>query len=141
MTGNCVATNLRRATRFVSRVYEEEFRESEITAAQFSIFALLGVYGAMSASAIAAELNADLSTVTRNMELLESRSLVVKKRAEDRRVKIYSVTAAGERALKNGVPHWEAAQNKILAMIGEKSWNPLRDVLKKLSAGDASGSP
>jgi DNA-binding MarR family transcriptional regulator len=132
MRTNCVATNLRRATRIVIRIYEEQFRDSDITAAQFSIFALLGLHNEMSGSMLAAELNADLSTITRNMEALELKSFVEKKNGADKRVKIYTLTKKGRTALQNAVPLWQTAQSTILTLIGNESWEPLRQTLKKL---------
>ncbi len=132
MRYNCVATNLRRATRYVNRIYEEEFRGYEITAAQFAIFALLETSEPGSASWIAGELNADLSTVTRNMNVLETKKLVEKKADTDRRIKRYFLTPRGHTIFQNGINRWEKAQSRILTILGNDSWDALRNSLKKL---------
>jgi DNA-binding MarR family transcriptional regulator len=132
MKTQCIAINLRRAMRLVNRIYEEEFRGYEITSMQFAVFASLGVHGQMSCSDLARELNADISTVNRNMEILEERSFVEKRIGKDKRVRVYSLTDLGRGTLQRGVPRWRTAQKRVLAIMGEEAWEPMRETLEKL---------
>lgn len=129
---NCVAANIGKAHRIVSRIYEDAFREIGVSAPQFSVLVSLMVGPGSSAGELAEALSADPSTVSRNTELLIQRGLIRMEPGSDRRVRTYYLTDAGQQAVSDGVPRWKAAQRSALHRIGRSRWRFVRRALRSL---------
>lgn len=131
---NCVAANIGKAHRIVSRIYEDAFREIGVSSPQFAVLVSLMIAPGSSAGDLAESLSADPSTVSRNTELLIQRGLIRMEPGADRRVRTYFLTADGTSAVRNGVPRWKNAQRTALHRIGRRQWRFVRKALKALNA-------
>jgi DNA-binding MarR family transcriptional regulator len=130
---DCVATNIGKANRIVSRIYEEAFRDMEISSPQFALLVSLTVFPDSTASHLAEALSADPSTVSRNTELLIKRGLIAVRTGEDRRVRTYALTPAGAARVQACVPRWRSAQRTALRKIGRGRWREVRRTLGRLT--------
>lgn len=129
---NCVASTVSKANRIVGRIYEEAFREVNISSPQFELLVSLKISPGSTAGEIAETLGADPSTVSRNTELLNKRGLICVAHGTDRRVRVYHLTDEGEATIQECVPMWKAAQRRAVKQIGRGYWDDIRRRLRKL---------
>ncbi len=131
ITDTCPGYNLGKAYKRVTREFEKEFRSSDLTLAQFALLVNIGRDEPASGSDVALRLGSDLSTVSRTIELLVTRGFVAQERGEDRRVRLYRLTAEGRAALAEAIPKWRRARYQVLSRLDHRSW---RRTLRQLRA-------
>jgi len=126
---NCTHFNLRKASRVVSQLFDEVFRDAGIRGTQFGLLA--GIYwsGTATLTQLARLLATDRTTLTRNLSLLRAHGLVVTARGRDRRARAVAITPRGRRALARALPYWEKAQSRIVRRLGLKQWRKLMEAL------------
>lgn len=130
----CPGYNLGRAYKRVTREFEREFRSSNLTLAQFALLVNIGRGEPVTGSEVAARLGSDLSTISRTMDLVISRGLVSQERGEDRRVRVYRLTAAGRAALDEAIPKWRRAHRETLARVDRRQWQKTLRQLRILAS-------
>jgi DNA-binding MarR family transcriptional regulator len=131
---NCPGYNLGKAYKRITREFEEEFRSSELTLPQFAVLVNTGVDEPASGTEIARRLGSDVSTTSRTMDVLERRGLVKEGRGEDRRVRMYELTAAGRTSLNEALSKWDHVRRRIIEGLDQEDWQTTLDTLKKLTA-------
>lgn len=134
ITAICPGYNLGRAYKKVTREFEKEFRESNLTLAQFALLVNIGRGEPATGSEVAARLGSDVSTISRTIELLVQRGLVAQERGSDRRVRVYSLTDAGREALAEAIPQWRRARRRTLEGIDRRAWRTTLRQLRALGA-------
>jgi DNA-binding MarR family transcriptional regulator len=134
ITAICPGYNLGKAYKRVTREYEQEFRDSNLSLAQFALLVNIGRREPASGTEIANRLGSDLSTLSRTIDLLVKRGLVCQKRGEDRRVRVYCLTDAGHAALAEVIPKWRQATRRTLSGIEGSRWRRVLRDLRGLSA-------
>jgi DNA-binding MarR family transcriptional regulator len=130
----CPGYNLGKAYKKVTRLFEEEFRSSDLTLPQFAVLVNTGVTATATASEIAERLGSDLSTISRTMDLLVDRDLVQESRAQDRRVRVYRLTEKGRQALDETLPKWRAAKRRVLDHVDRSSWETTLSTLRRIAS-------
>ena len=128
----CVASNIGRANRIVSRIFEEAFREVGVTSTQFALLIELAIHPGSNAGQVAERLSSDPSTVSRNTDLLLKRRLIQVQMGMDRRVRAYTLTERGRTAVDACMPRWKYAQRSALKRIGRSNWGQARRWLGRL---------
>lgn len=134
VTATCPGYNLGRAYKRVTREFEKEFRESNLTLAQFALLVNIGRDEPASGTDVASRLGSDISTISRTIELLVKRGLVLQGRGEDRRVRVYRLSDAGRDALAEALPKWRRAKQATLSRIDRRVWRSTLRQLQKLGA-------
>jgi DNA-binding MarR family transcriptional regulator len=131
-TCNCFA--VRQAARHVTKLYESQLAEADLTSAQFSILGALGEAEQMTMAELASALVMDRTTLLRAMQPLQ-RAELLKSRAsdDDSRQLVISLTSAGERKLKQAFPLWQKAQEEFEAEVGAREAAQLRRSLLALA--------
>jgi len=130
----CVAFNLRRASRIVTKRYERALKPLNITSFQFTALATLSNHESLAQTALAETLGMDISTLNRNLRpLLNSKALREQPKQDDARVKLISITTEGRDLFKKAKPLWEQVQNKTLEHMSETQWNSLKSAIQKLA--------
>src|SRR5712664_1656555 len=66
----CACQNLRRLTRLVTRIYDQELRKADIEITQFGLLTALGMVGEANQKALSAGFAMDSTTLTRTLALL-----------------------------------------------------------------------
>ncbi|MCB1324818.1 MAG: winged helix-turn-helix transcriptional regulator [Leptospiraceae bacterium] len=117
----CVSFNLRKASRLVTRHYDERMEPSGLRSTQFAILAAIGRRKGISLSALADLLVMDRTTLTRNLKPLEKMGYVGFAAPTDRRRRELELTPVGWEALGKAYPYWESAQTEFLKEIGEEN--------------------
>jgi DNA-binding MarR family transcriptional regulator len=130
VASDCSASKLRRASREMSRFYDEILEPSGLRGTQFSLLVALSLTGGAPLLRLAEELNLDRSTMTRNLAPLERDGLITSVPGPDRRVRLVTLTERGRRALATALPLWERAQRRVLHALGARHLRELDAVLR-----------
>jgi DNA-binding MarR family transcriptional regulator len=136
-TRECICGNLRRATRVVTKLYDEMLKPTGLKLTQFSLLSSLMALGSSTLSELAEHMVVDRTTLTRNLEILESRGLVITEQGEDRRERQLRLSEKGMAAVGAAYPLWQAAQSRTMDMVGRASWNAAAPLLRRLAASSA----
>jgi DNA-binding MarR family transcriptional regulator len=132
-TGSCASFNFRRATRAVTRLYDQAFEPFGIRSTQFTILVGIAKTQPTSISALAELLSIDSTTLTRSLRLLKKQRLLSVSERSTKRQRFLSLTPEGERTLADSLPAWREAQHRFVGSIGGDYWINFRNELEKLA--------
>ncbi len=127
---SCACYNLRRATRAVTRLYDDFLRPSGLRTTQVSLLMSAKLRGPVTLSKLASLTVTERTTLTRNLTVLEKKGFIRIDQGSDRRERQVALTGLGEEALLVVVPLWEKAQAHIEKGLGQ---DRLGGLLKNLS--------
>ncbi|MFP4067540.1 MAG: MarR family winged helix-turn-helix transcriptional regulator [Spirochaetaceae bacterium] len=130
----CPGYHLGKAYKKVTRIFEEEFRTADLTLPQFAVLVNIGITETATGSEVAERLGSDLSTISRTMETRTRRGLVGLARAQDRRVRVYSLTPEGRALLDEALVRWKRAKHRVLSEIDTTTWYETITTLQRLSS-------
>ena len=131
---DCACATIRRASRLLTRMYEEELGSLGVTVTQFTVLRTLERRPGLTQSNLAALHGLDESTLTRTLGLSRTNGWVKPRPGADRRSRRWHLTREGRRLLKRGRAPWNRAQYRIKKALGEKDWNRLFESLDRVSA-------
>jgi len=120
IAGSCFASNLRRISRAINRIYDDYMRPSGIRGTQFNLLAAIFLVGPVTITKLAEVLVMDRTTLTRNLGPLQKRGYIGISFGQDQRTRVVSITDSGKRIVIEAIPLWEKAQDKITAKLGKK---------------------
>jgi DNA-binding MarR family transcriptional regulator len=129
----CACQNLRRATRVVTRIYEQELKKAHVDVTQFGLLTALEKTGGVNQKRLSAGLAVDSTTLTRTLARLEKLGWIRVKQGSDKRERIFSLTPAGQRQLAAAKPHWETAESRLRLEFGASDWKFLQDTVCRLT--------
>jgi DNA-binding MarR family transcriptional regulator len=130
----CTASQLRRATRVVARLFDEVMASSGLEGTQFSVLVALSLGGDVPMRTLAERLGVDRTTLTRNLKPLDREGLVESAAGDDQRVRLVRMTAKGRRVLEKALPLWEKAQHQVVSKLGQAKWEALLGLLDAVQA-------
>lgn len=133
----CACANLRRAARAVTRFYNQELRSERIEITQFTLLMALDQAGEIFQGKLGKLLALDSTTLTRMLELLRKRGWVQEKEGDDRRFRIIRLTTVGRAKLRQSLPHWKRAQDRMQRALGEQTMSQLAGLLAQVTAMSA----
>jgi len=129
----CACQNLRRATRVVTRIYDEELRNAGLEITQFGLLTALSRVGEANQKRLSAGFAMDSTTLTRTLGLLRKHGWVRMLPGKDRRERLFSLTKAGRRQMAAAQPHWERAERRLRLELGEAGWNSMKHVVSRVT--------
>lgn len=129
----CVCFNLRKASRLLSQVYDQELKPTGIKVTQFSLMMAIAGNSDTTIGKLARPLGMDRTTLSRNAKILESKGLIQIEEGEDHREQILKLTEEGVLLLHEVIPIWEGAQKKLTEKMGEKRLDELLSELRDLA--------
>ena len=121
----CAALNIPKASRAMSRLFDDVLQPSGLRVTQFALLVTIRNLGSATITQLADELIMNRTTVARKLASLESNGLVAIASGRDRRQRIATLTAEGDKALAEALPRWEEAQSRVVERLGEESWSDL----------------
>jgi DNA-binding MarR family transcriptional regulator len=127
----CYCATARRLARRLTRMYEAELRPAGMNPAQFELMNHLRARPGLSQAVLAAALDVDQTTLSRNLRLLiQQRWVRASSGAKDRRVWAYDLTEAGSRALQTAMPLWRRAHERVQAALPDDArvWQSLAEL-------------
>ena len=121
-SANCACSNLRMASRAITKLYDEMLHSSGLRSTQLSILLEIAAAQSTTVPSIARRLVMDISTVTRNLKPLERRGLIKNSTVKYQRSIGISLTPEGYQLIDIALPICEQAQNSFVAEVGRKRW-------------------
>lgn len=129
----CACANLRRASRAVTRLYDEHLRAAGLTTAQFTLLQVLSEAGPMTQGRLGRILVLDSTTLSRTLRPLEKQRWIRRRPGDDRRERRIELTGAGRARFAEALPAWNRAQKAMLARIGRRRWEALMAELAQVA--------
>jgi DNA-binding MarR family transcriptional regulator len=129
----CACQNLRRVTRVVTRIYDQELRQAGLEVTQFGQLTALAATGEANQKRLGAGFAMDSTTLTRTLGLLLKQGWVRVRRGKDKRERVFSLTQAGKRQLAEAQPHWERAEERLRKELGEKGWKSMKRSVSRIT--------
>jgi len=116
----------------MTALYDEMLAPAGVNLAQYSLMRNIASCGPVSLTELAARVELDRSTVGRNVKVLEKMGLVAAAPGADQREQALSLTERGASTLKQATPLWQAAQDRVEALLGPDGTERLEALLQAL---------
>jgi DNA-binding MarR family transcriptional regulator len=133
----CTCARLRRLTRRMTALYDRELAPTGLRLTQFSLLATLrrqGKAGGVAVSDLAAAMDMDRTTLTRNLRPLLTQHLVaLDVDPRDARVRRAVITSSGDTAFVAAMPYWRLAQDQVNRTLGQGNVAALHDWLDRVT--------
>ena len=129
----CACQNLRRATRVVTRIYDQELRRTGLEITQFGLLTALAKVGEANQKRLSAGFAMDSTTLTRTLRLLLKQGWVRGRRGKDRRERLFSLTAAGRQQMAMAEPYWEQAEQRLRRELGDAGWKSMKQTVSRVT--------
>ena len=130
----CLCTALRKASRALSRVYDEALDPAGLTTTQFSILRTLAREGDMPLSRLAERMVMDRTSLYRTLTPLTRQGHLAITGAGRGKAKLAALTPEGRAAIAAAAGRWAAAQDRIASALGDTGWTALEEALRSLTA-------
>lgn len=127
---HCTVFRLRMAARRATRLYDRALAPAGLGASQYGILMMIAAHDGESVSAIAARLEMDRTTLTRNVRPLMRSGYVRLAAGGDQRTKAIFLTDVGRETLARARPLWKAAQSQISRSLGAAEMARLHELLE-----------
>ena len=131
LLAECACFDLRKATRAVSRMYDEFLRDRGLNITQFTLLRLIRTEKELSISTLGRYMAMDRTSITRALVPLERDGLIDSRPGADKRIRIVSVTSRGRKLIENAEPEWHKAQEALMEIVGEDSWRAMCTLLRE----------
>ena len=133
----CACQNLRRATRVVTRIYDQELAKAGIEITQFGLLTALGLVREANQKSLSAGFAMDSTTLTRTLGLMLKQGWVRVRRGRDRRERLFRLTEAGKRQLVQAQPYWESAEQRLRLKLGDPGWKSMKEAVSRVTEAAA----
>lgn len=129
----CACQSLRRATRVVTRIYDQELAKAGIEISQFGLLTALHLTGGANQKRLSAGFAMDSTTLTRTLRLMLNQGWIRARRGKDKRERLFSLSRAGQRQLATAQPYWEAAQHRLRKELGDAGWTNMKQAVSQMT--------
>jgi DNA-binding MarR family transcriptional regulator len=129
----CACQDLRRVTRIVTRIYDQELRKGGLELTQFGLLTALAERGAANQKRLSAGFAMDSTTLTRTLGLLRKQGWVQVRLGKDRRERLFSLTRAGRRRMAEAQPYWELAEQRLRQALGDVNWKSMKETVSRVT--------
>lgn len=129
----CACQDLRRATRVVTRIYDQELAKAGIEVTQFGLLTALDLTGEATQKRLSAGFAMDSTTLTRTLGLMRKQGWIRVRRGKDKRTRLFSLTRAGRRQLATAQRFWADAQRRLRRELGEAGWASMRQAVSQMT--------
>jgi DNA-binding MarR family transcriptional regulator len=130
LIAQCACFDLRKATRAVSRMYDDFLRDEGLNITQFSLLRVIRTEKELSISTLSRYMVMDRTSITRALAPLERDGLIDSRPGADKRIRIVSVTNKGRKLVEEAEPKWRQAQEALIETIGEDRWRAMCALLR-----------
>jgi DNA-binding MarR family transcriptional regulator len=129
----CACQNLRRLSRVVTRIYDQELRRAGLEITQFGLLTALDKVGEANQKRLSAGFAMDSTTLTRTLGPLRKKGWVRARSGKDRRERLFRLTRAGKREMAMAQPHWERAELRLRKELGETGWKKMKGTILRMT--------
>jgi len=117
----------------VTRIYDQELRKAGLEITHFSLLTALATTGGANQKRLSAGLAMDSTTLTRTLRPLLKQGWIRVKPGEDKRERMFSLTAAGRQKMAEAQPHWEQAEKRLRQRLGDAGWKNMKQVVARVT--------
>ncbi|GLX14282.1 transcriptional regulator [Pseudomonas straminea] len=128
----CLCTRLRRASRGVSKLYDDALSGVGLSVAQYSLLRHLQRLDQPSITGLADAVGLERSTLGRNLRVLEGRGLVALADGADQRNRLVSLTIRGEKLIAEALDAWQGVQLELKQRLQPHHLQALDELLASL---------
>ncbi|CAJ0780508.1 hypothetical protein LMG18090_01200 [Ralstonia mannitolilytica] len=133
VAAECPGFQARATARALMRYYNACFKPLGLTAEQFSLLVGIGEAEGTTLVELADKAGVDPTTLSRSVQNLESRDLLLATGGRGRAGKQLSLTASGRRLVADALPVWSAAKAELAGQMGDKALRSATQALAKLA--------
>jgi DNA-binding MarR family transcriptional regulator len=133
----CACQNLRRATRIVTRIYDQELKKAGLEITQFGLLTAFAIAGEVNQKRLSEGFAMDSTTLTRTLDRMRKKGWIRVKPGRDRREHLFSLTAAGKRRIAKAQPYWDVAESRLRNQLGETGWDEMKKAVSLVTKGAA----
>lgn len=135
----CTGLSVRRLARRLTQSFERHLSTSELTLSQFNVLTAIILLGEEATAAeVARQLDADRSTLSRELSLLKERGLIETWQITGRKHAL-QLSPEGDSLYQVAWTSWEAGVRELEATYGATQMQELQRVLKALLAAAPEG--
>ena len=125
----CACLNLRKASRAITRYFEDALRPCGLRPTQMPILVTLAVHEQITVTQLAKQLVMDTSSMTRSLKALAAPGFIALETGKGGHTQAVTLTPRGRTLVTQALPLWEAAQKQFLTKFGSKRWQQLQGLL------------
>jgi DNA-binding MarR family transcriptional regulator len=115
----CLCALLRKVGRVATQRYNAALKPTGLRITQFSLLMNIRRNPQISVTELSALMHMDQTTITRNLKVLEKKALIrIFPDPNDQRVRKIQITHEGKKTVKQSMPSWISAQEKMVDSIG-----------------------
>lgn len=130
----CHCTNMRRASRAVTRLYDELLEPSGLKVTQYSLLNHLKRLGPLTMNELSKAIRLERTTLVRNLKPLENMGLVSVIAEKTSKAHEVHLTEKGLKSLEIAAPYWNQAQQYLKELFTEEEIQIFAGVLQKLES-------
>ncbi len=121
----CANANIRRTNRIITQFYDQILAPGGLNGTQFGLLVTLSEVAPITINGLAEKMGVDRTTLTRNLDVLMKRHLILSRTGEDRRMRLVFVSQEGDQAIQRAWPLWQEAQERIESAFGRERFDAL----------------
>lgn len=125
ITNSCLLTRVRRISRVITSLFDQELRPFGVNASQFSLLVLITRMGGASRAEIGRANHLERSTSTRNLQLLLAEGWAEERPQVSGRSRPIVISRSGRALLTAAMPAWRSAQSQAKDLLGEAGANAI----------------
>src|SRR5437879_11268965 len=129
----CACQNLRRLTRVITRIYDQELRKAGLESTQFGLLTALAATREANQKRLSAGYAMDSTTLTRTLGLLLKQGWVRVRRGKDRRERLFRLTQGGKKKMAQAQSYWERAEQRLRRELGDEGWESMRETVSRIT--------
>ena len=137
IASECLSVRVRRLGRVITRIYDAALAPHGVSAAQLNLLSAIAATGGARAVDLARVLEAEKSTLSRDLKRMEQIGWVRAGRAAGDAGRLVTLTTAGSRLLLEVREAWEKAQAAAEEELGKTTFAQLRNALPSPLKGRA----
>lgn len=130
----CICFRVRKASRALTRIYDEALAATGLTVTQFSMLRNAIRLGRPTLNELATATGHERSALWRTLQPLVREGLMTLAADKGQRADRVSVTVAGRQAVEAALPAWQACQSQVRARLGSESEQTLLRMLKAMES-------
>jgi DNA-binding MarR family transcriptional regulator len=119
----CACFNFRKASRAVTQLFDKTLQPVGLRSTQLVVLLAAGIYDKPTMAQLAEVIVSDRTTLTRALKPLFRRGLLENIRGTDKRKNGILLTLKGHKTIRQAVPYWRKAQNRVVRGFGQGQWN------------------
>jgi DNA-binding MarR family transcriptional regulator len=131
----CACTAVNKASRSLTRLYDEALAPAGLSVQQFAILRHLARLGSLETCRLADVLQMERTSLYRALTPMEQAGWVIRGAAGRGRVRTVALAPGGERVMAQATPAWAAVQVRIVEAFGAQRFAATVDALAELTAG------